>query len=837
MFRQSTIENTSQRVYTKLNRFWGFILMFSLLQGAHAQEQAKTGTITGRVLNAVTREPIPSANIIVVGTGRGAASDLDGLFTIQFLPAGTYHLKAGALGYREHLITEVAVSPGRIRTVDFLLEPTVLQGDEVTYTKHKQRVVTSDMPTSSRNMRYEEVRRAPGALEDVQRTLQGLPGVVTQDDNDNAIIVRGGAPNENLTIIDGIEVNNTNHLTIGNEGQGSGGPINGLNTEFLQDVTFASGGFSAKHGDRMSSVLDLEMREGNRDRFGGEVDLGMSGAGGYAEGPLPGKQGSFLVSIKKAYLELLPEEAAGVSSWPDYWSTQAKVTYDLSPRHKLTVNALYLDDVVENSPSDEDLRKMEDEEDNDGLRLNTERHFYGARLRSLWGAGYTDIVLARSVAYTHWEYYEMRDRSAGGFYHHRELEHQRTDIADQFHFRWNGKAFGQDTWAAGFSLKPVTYEYTYFAEGDSIIYNDDYLGVDAGTDPDTFYYDDHSEDLTEHALKYASYLQYTWKPMHHVALTLGLRHDGIDYAHQNAIGPRASVVWEVVPRWTVSAAYGVYFQSQDESVYMNEAGRRWNRELPYSRADQYIFGVNYQPRESSFFSLEGYLKDYTDLLVEEEEVVRVQTGDDRFQSDRWLTEKTKQAWGVEFFAQQKLFTNWYGTLSYSYGESEAKDPAYGTYSPDYDYRHVLSSTLGYKTALITHSGYRNFLHKPWGWWLWALPLNGDEITFSTRYRYMSGRPYTDMVWYAEGQDSPDPIYEAHWENGEHNGSRFPDYSRWDIRIDDKHYFGSSALILYLEMQNVLDWKNVASYSYKENGEKETNHQMEQFWILGVRYEF
>ncbi|HEB84794.1 MAG TPA: TonB-dependent receptor [Bacteroidetes bacterium] len=797
------------------------------------------GSIRGVVLDRATRRPIAAANVVVVGSKRGAATDIDGAFMVPGLPPGTYHVTASALGYETQTISELAVMPGRAREVEFLLRPTVIQAEEVIARAPLFATVSPDLPTSSRSLSYEEVRRAPGGIEDVQRTVQALPGVVNQDDSNNEIVVRGGSPLENLTVIDGIEVDNTNHFTFGGESEGNGGSINALNTEFLRDVTFASGGFSARYGDRLSSVLDLNLREGRRDRFGGAVDFGMAGMGGYLEGPMPGRQGSYLASVRKSYLDLLPKSAVGLTAIPHYWNTQGKLTWDLNATQLLTLNGLYSEDSHSIKPEDE---KEGFSTGLDALEFNTTRYFYGARLRSLWGKGYTDLVAARVLGRVHWNIYETVEEN-GRRVERLTVENDRTEITDQVHLFWTGQAAGSDEWSAGVSLKPITYEHRLFVDGDSIAFDDGYLDRDEfgqplyDGQPDTFRFEDRREEVSRKGLKYAGFIQYTWRPSRCLSVTAGLRYDGFDTSGRDAIGPRFSLQWEFRPNWTIKLATGTYYQSQNYSVYMDETAGSANRHLPYSRANQVVAGLSFLPRLSTMLSLEGYFKKYDHLLVREEDIVRETTGDRTFDSDVFLAEGKKEAWGIEFFAQQKMMTNWYGTFSYSFGEARASDPAFGTYPATYDLRHVITTTLGYKTSFITNSTYRNLIRKPWFFWVYALPINGDAVTLSTRYRYITGRPYTRKVWYAEGWDSPEPIFEGHWEEQGHNNGRYPDYRRWDLRIDDKHYFGESALVYYVEAQNLLDHGNIAQYYYGDDGERKTIFQFRRLFVVGIRYEF
>lgn len=814
------------------------ILTFIFSVAVHG---APTGTIHGTVLDRATREPIPAASVQITGTTRGVTADLEGQFTLSGLEPGIYHVIAYAIGYEPQTIHELSVSPARTQVVEFLLNSSVLEAEEVTVTAPLTESSTPDLPTSTRSLRYEEVRRAPGAIEDAQRMVQAMPGVINQDDQSNEIVVRGGSPLENLTIIDGIEVDNTNHFTFGEEADGNGGGINGLNTEFLREVTFAAGGFSARYGDRLSSVLDLDLREGSRTRYGGAADLNIAGIGGYLEGPLPGIHGSCLASVHKSYLDLIPESAIGVTSVPHYWNAQFKTTTDISAKHSLTVNGLYL----EESHIDDFEEEKEDDvatlsSGYDALNFNGMKHVIGTRLRSLWGIGFTDLIIARSLAYNHWDIFEAENREEDL---RLTTTNRRTEITDQLHLHWTGRVFGSDLLSAGVSLKPIIYDHELWADGDSIVFNDGYIDRDSLNQPfydgvpDTFYYSDYTENVHENALKYGAYLQYTWKPLNEWSITGGLRHDGFDYSGKDVLGPRVSVNWKFYRKWSVHLAWGIYHQSQHMSVYMNETSGGANRNLPYSRAEQYITGITFSPSSSSILSLEGYYKDYDNLPVREEDIIRETTGDQTFESEVQLAERTKTAWGLELFAQKKLTRSWYGNFSYSYGESESEDPAYGSYPAAYDSRHIMTGVIGYQTCFISYAPYHRLIHKPYFLWLYALPVNGDEVTFSTRYRYYTGRPYTRQVWYEEGEASPEPIYEGHWEEVGYNNLRYPDYSRWDIRIDNKYYLGGSSLVFFLELQNILDRKNIARYYYNDDGEKESVYQFRLFFILGIRYEF
>ncbi len=804
--------------------------LFFLPFQSQAQEASDSrGAISGRVLEKITRAPVVGANVVIVGGNRGAATDIDGGFLIENLAPGAYQLQVTRLGYLPSGADEIRVQPNRTLTLEILLEATYVEGEEVTFTAGYFSSDSPDLPTSARSLRYEEVRRAPGAAEDVQRVIQALPGVAGESDQNNEIVVRGGDPSENLIVMDGIEVENINHFGyIGS----TGGPVSALNSEFLRDVTFASGGFSARYGDKLSSVLELDLREGSRDHFTGAVDLGMAGFGGNIEGPINNGKGSYMIAARKSYMDwIVSTGSTGLTSVPYYWNTQAKLNYDLTPRHLLTANLLTSNDWI----------LIDDEEEGGFSRgaekvdTNSDRIISGMRLRSLWGVGYSDLIIAGTSSNYFYDVYDI-NTTAGGDRTERNVFRQTVNEQTwQASLHWQGSAFGHDDWSAGAIWKPVRFNEETWVESDTIVFNDGYLGPPDGQ-PDIAAYDDivNNGDLFSH--KYGGYLQYRWRPTANLSLLTGVRYDGFELSNEHTVAPRVSMIYSPTPRWNITAAWGIYRQAQSLYLYSWDPDGS-NHDLDHIRTDQYVLGTSFEPRSSTRLSLEGYFKDYSGLLVSEEDVVRETEQDYYFNSYRFLDNRKRTAWGVEFFAQQRLATNWYGTFSYSYGKSETDDEAWGTYPAEYDFRHVMTVVAGYKTSLLQQDWYRKQMTMPWKWLLMALPINGDELQVSSRFRYISGKPTTPRIWYPVDTVSPDPIYEGHWADGSRHSDNLSDYARWDVRLDNRHYYGKRSLTFYLEAQNILDRANVASYAYADDGEIDDIYQFRFFFVGGMRFEF
>lgn len=785
-----------------------FLLLAACGLTVDAQE-ILPGSVKGQVLDISTLQPVINANIVVIGTDHGAASDLDGNFRISGIAPGTFHIQASALGYKPETKSELHVSPSRVTTVEFQLESTVITSEEVVV-KAGFFKPTPNLPISSRSLHYEEIRRAPGSVEDVQRAIQALPGVASANDQNNEIVVRGGSPFENLTLMDGVEIDNINHF--GYQG-GTGGPISAVNTDFLREVTFSSGGFSARFGDRVSSVLDLELKEGNRDRFTGDATLSMAGAGINIEGGMFDQRGCYMVSYRKSYLDLI-KGPVGLTAVPHYWNSQFKAVYDLSSRNKLSLIGLYADDYISIESDEEDAWSRGAE----SVESGGFRYVVGARLRSIWSKGYSNIVIARSMADFSDDVYEMPENRQ--IYRNRSRE-----TTDQLHITWTARIRRHDEWSAGISLKPIDFKHDMWYNGlDTTLYDLDNDGIGETTVVEPPWMIERSAT----SLKYAGFLQYRYSPLSNVTFIGGLRIDGFNYTAQTEIGPRLSVRWEFRPRMTLNLAYGQYYQSLPLTIYTWDP-QDGNKELPFLRSDHYVLGINYLIRDATKISVEAFFKDYRNNFVAETDLV----DDVTFQSWRYLSVGTKEAWGVEFFAQQKLLTNWYGTFSYSYGISEFSN-SQETYPSNYDFRQVATLIAGYKFSGLP---VRRFQKQWYGWWTKVLPVNGDELTASTRLRHVSGRPHTPKTWV---DYDPSTHLDNMWKDGEINSDRYPDYYRWDVRWDSKWYFGSRAVVMFLEVENLLDRKNIAEYIYPddpEDGKPKEANQFRFFFVGGVKFEW
>jgi TonB-dependent Receptor Plug Domain. len=295
---------------------------------------AETSRITGEIYDGTTNEPLVGVNISIIGTTLGASTEIDGRFNIQRIPVGTYSVRVTAIGYMPFIATDIVVmvaKPTEIRIP--LIESLVqVEGVQVTASYFQN---LPDRPLSTLIQSNEEIRRLPGGQEDVVRAISIMPGVAQVQPGRNDLIVRGGAPSENLFAVDNLEIPNINHF--GTQGA-SGGPLSFINLDFVDRTSFSTGGFGVRYGDKLSSVLSIDLKEGRKDQLGGKATISASQFGLNLEGPTS-ESGNFIFSARRSYLDFI-FKAAGFGFVPEYWDFLGKIHYDLSPKDRLDVLAI-----------------------------------------------------------------------------------------------------------------------------------------------------------------------------------------------------------------------------------------------------------------------------------------------------------------------------------------------------------------------------------------------------------------------------------------------------------------------------------------------------------------
>ncbi len=775
-----------------------------------AAKNTHAGTIKGTVIDESTQSPLIGVNIIIEGTELGCAADSGGKFLIQNIPSGIYNVQFTMMGYEKRKINRVVVNPERTTWLKVELKPTVIEGENVVVTAGFFQEA-KDAVVSNRSVNYEEIRSDPGSAADIQRVMQVLPAVVSGSDQNNEIIVRGGMPGENFFLMDHIEIPNPNHF--GEQGIG-GGPINMINAHMVQRIDFFAGAFPARYGDKASSVMDISLREGDRERITGHGFLGMSGAGMMIEGPLNRKKGSYILSASKSFLDLIIS-SFGMTAVPQYYNLQGKVVYDLNKNNTLILNGIYGNDKIHIEDSEEDTGYSGGSEN---VRSLSHQYAVGLTLCSLMGRkGFSLITASQTLNYWNLDVYYNNGVS---YYINRSQEIERTLKVEITYLPLKKLDLN-----FGAQIKSIPFHIYRWAEEDTIFVYDNSVVPPEKTEIFQTY-DEFLSKIKKSTFKAAGFWQIKWTPHPNFTATLGLRTDYFDYTKNSIIDPRIGFSYQLDQTTSLNCAFGRHSQAP---AYVQITAHPENSDLKHKYTQQVVLGVERLFREDIRGTLEVFYKDYDNVPIVQSSL----SSDPYDRSYGRLVNKGKGfAKGIEFFLQKKHTKNYHFTLSYSWSVSKAYDPRFDRpYNWDYDYSHVLTLVTGLHFNLHNKQWYRKFskslLYKCFAW---ILPL-ADQVEFGLRWRYLGGRPYTEPVYYSEFRE---------WlvdETVTINSQRYPPYHRLDFRIDRRFMFKGWNMVAFFDIMNVYGRDNIWRYSYNDDGTKEKVLQFQIFPVGGITIEF
>lgn len=260
---------------------------------------SQNAIIRGFVYEKESGEPVIFTNVFLAKTTFGAATDVNGYYSITNIPAGTYKLMVTALGY-DSIAINLTLRKGEVLNKQLYLNKAAyaIKGVSISAEREEARTETK---TSVVKITPKQIKQMPsiGGQADLAQYLQVLPGVVFTGDQGGQLYIRGGSPIQNKVLLDGMVIYNPFH---------SIGLFSVFDTDILRNADVYTGGFGAEFGGRISSVMDLTTRDGNKKRLAGKIEGTTFGAKILLEGPLKkqvenGGSTSFVLSVKNSYLE------------------------------------------------------------------------------------------------------------------------------------------------------------------------------------------------------------------------------------------------------------------------------------------------------------------------------------------------------------------------------------------------------------------------------------------------------------------------------------------------------------------------------------------------------
>jgi len=317
-----------------------FILLFLVpISNLRSQDKQKF-TISGYVKDASNGEYSIGANVYIKELLKGGNTNQYGFYSIT-VEKGTYHLVVSYVGYSDFL-KEIKLDKDIRLNVD--LKPKVINAKEVEITAEKSDKNVSSTNVGSVKLDMEEIKKIPAFLGevDVLKTIQLLPGVKSAGEGNAGFYVRGGGPDQNLILLDEAVVYNASHLL---------GFFSVFNGDAVKSVDLIKGGMPAQYGGRLASVLDISMKEGNNKAYHAQGGIGLISSRLTIEGPIKKDTGSFIISARRTYIDVLarPFAKPGSSlkhSGYYFYDLNAKVNYRLSDKDRIFASGYFGRDVM-----------------------------------------------------------------------------------------------------------------------------------------------------------------------------------------------------------------------------------------------------------------------------------------------------------------------------------------------------------------------------------------------------------------------------------------------------------------------------------------------------------
>jgi len=805
--------------------FCVFLTLFIIAsQITHAQSNDKK--IIGKVINGQNLDPLPFANIAYANTQIGTTTDELGDFYLPYLEnAGK--IIVSYVGYKT-IILEVDRINIDIENILTLFPIEIFLQEVTVYSSINQKYNLRD--ANSLSIQSERIREISAGMPDILRSVQALPGIAVNNEFKADFNVRGGNQDENLVLVNGAQVYEPYHIK-----EASNASVGIFNVDLIKKVDLMTGGFSARYGDKMSSVLNINYREGNKDEYVGAASVSLAYVDGYIEGPISDKS-SFIFGVRKSYMEyilsLIDFEDINTAQ-PAFYDIQGVINYDISPSNKILFEFIHAGDDFSYLPDRKNLKVPII-----GSHNGEEAIFKSSKIElenndasyfsNLFDIKSQNILSSKSLLNFELSYYGQMDNEYRLFDRKEAQEIALVRDNTQFFDSLYTTRFTYD------SLKIETIEfksnllYQFSPNYDinaGISFQDinykqnandlwTYLRSENLNDPETVVKDTlirqgsygDEDPIDTKSYKANLYLENIIQINDKFTLNLGGRIDYFDINRDYNISPRINLAYSLANNLVFRAAWGHYYQSPDYGQLHSSIASDTNTTA--QKSIHYIAGL-----ESTFYlahnydhfiklKIEGYYKDYSNIISSWYGTF------ERLTYSR-INDAIGNASGLDLYVVLKV-PGIYTWLSYGllYANEDQLDDNIGEYPRYTDQRHSISLVSNFELGAN-----------------WDLSLKGF---------YGSGFPYTPKRAVRNSNN------EWIWESDKIHSAHLPAYKRVDFRLSKSFIFEKSRLNVFIDISNIFNFKNIQNYEYDTPGY--TKPQVEEILLwpivpsFGIRWQ-
>ncbi len=633
-------------------------------------------TISGFVYDSSTKENLVGATVFLEGTKIGALTNKNGFFVLNNIPPGKYKIIVSFVGYEKYIDTLILKAKEIVRK-NYYLVPLDVTTQEISVEAERD-IEKREITISKINIPIQQISKIRiGGESDLFRSLQYLPGILTSSQISSGLFVRGGSPDQNLVLLDNMTVYNPSHLF---------GFISTFNSEAIKDVELIKGGFPAEFGGRISSVLNITQKEGNRQKVSGGAGIGLISSKAMLEGPL--LNGSWFIAGRRTYIDIIKNFIPSDPSLPlpDFWfyDVNAKLTQELDKNNKIYLGGFLSQDLFGYSGFGIDF---------DVSIKNQATYFRWVHIL------FDNIFTSTSVSLN---YYQNGFTGKTGDYTYK-IENSIRDLNFKTNVDW-------------FLTEALTLKIGYEISKYRFKYIQNFAGTETDTSKNSGVTPAGILDLSVDDWNHSAFFQSNYNLTDLLSLQIGGRINYWTLSKSFSLDPRFAIKYTITDKITAKFAWGLFHQNirlatqPDFSFF--DTWLPTDTTVPAINSQHFIFSLETQFFEDVDLNFDVYYKSLNNITELNLNVLTARNSRDVFYVG------SGRSYGAEIFFQRKFgrIVGWFGyALGFIYARFDSLN--YGKeFRPKYDRRHDFKIVVQY------------LLSKKW--------------EFSATFTFQSGQSYT-----------------------------------------------------------------------------------------------
>ncbi len=754
-------------------------ILFLLLAFRADVGATESFTVQGTVVDETTGQPVHLANVRLIDSHWATTTDPEGRFEIQSVSAGIYTLVVSRVGYGTFALESLRVEGAPETPLRVFLSPVVQELKEITVTPGSFTFMEGAEP-ASQIMTRRDIESVPQFGEDLFRAVNRLPGLSSGDISAH-FSIRGGRHEETLILFDGLELYEPYHMKEFNEGA-----LSILDLQTIEGVELMTGGFSAEYGNKTSGVFSIKSREPRGDGTRASVGFSLMNLRGHAEGRFAEGDGSWIVSARRGYLDLVFTlmNQNDIPS-PVYYDIFSKVRYQVNPRNTIALNLLHARDTY-----------SFDVAGTTGFQDTIKTHEWGNNRYGNSYAWFTHTgVLGEGAAVQTLGSVGLIRRNRGGTEFYTDTADAIYEVADRRDLTvlglkqdWSFDATSKFFIESGFDFRRFDVDYTI----NNKVWRDP---DDPSPDPLAFFPVETTRGQKKNGTTFAAYATGRMRPVDPLTFSIGTRYDRASYVGESHLSPRLNARVDLTSNTNLKLGWGHYrqFQGLEQIDALDNRGRYYPAEL----SKQWTAGVEHAFEDGSKLRVEGYFKRGSSLRPifrnwKAPKDVFPESDDDYIlvYPDRSTSK------GAEVYFERNLGSRL--ALRTGYALSFVEETVSRIDNINDDHRLVFDRTHA------APQDQRHALNADLSWQV------SNAWSISLSYAYHSGWPSTlERMVQIEQDGRTDFAIKAE----KLYGARFPNYQRLDARATRRVRTSWGDLRFFVELVNMTNHSNVWGYDY------------------------